>query len=1320
MRQIHYSVKSILMLMLMLIFVYGIAAHAAGVSFSENFDRADGDVGNDWVIENPASGTWSIESNRLKLVDEQILHDPILIRDISTSHPTYISCDFEPLTGGVNAEARMWLKMLDRYPLRINMNLNSSNDHLFYYSDGQWVDSGFTLSRDTVSNIVMSLNWFRKTFDIVVNGRVVVRDKPFGEDVDYVTDFLFSAQGSASSGTFYWDNLYIDNNSFTPGECVLFNARMNDGDETDIYLLEMPASLHTPVNLTADVGGDCTIPARGSALSPDGAQILFNSTESGHIQVYVMDIDGTNKTQITNDPDDPYGPYSLGWYDEDTVMYRSSTGPGSGRVRLVDIDGTNDQLLIDIPFQGEGSIDHAALSPDGSKIIVEAQVGSWSPTTDLYIVDADGVSNGAAFYQANGNNNIDRQATWSSDSFTIYWSHENSGGVSDLFSIVRKTLDSTYGVNDYDEVIVPEQSGMSYDVECLSPDDNQLLYRNNSQELVIIDLATKQEQVIASAFGMGAAYWGVSPVLAGDSFGDYCLYFDGVDDRLQLDASVLDGMGEYTIEFLFKMDNTPGIPHTLISAANSTNQNELLLYYQDDTMHLNYKDPGGSPAALTASTGGILGDDNWHHLALVRNATDIIIYLDGYLLVSALGVTPDTLNVEGLWIGGDQDVVNGGWESQDFFTGYFDELRIWSVAKSEAEMQSAAFASVSPSATGLTAYWRFEEGVGSISTDITSNGYIADLDASGDGTSDPATAPSWIRHGGTSTKPDKPINIYPVDGKEDTSLTPTLAASNFSDVDTEDYHLASKWQIVSVPGDYSSPVYEVVISEGTLTSTIVPVGFLQQGVTYFWHVQYQDSKGLWSEWSIETSFTPVVCSIPAPVNFKAVSGADSVQLNWDPVIDASLVGYNLYRDNDTTPGLILVNSIPITGTFYTDEDVEVETTYDYYLTALGGLYCESDPSESVTASSGSIIVTMPDFRGAPGKEVTLQINTEHATGIAGNGMDVQVTYDAAHLTPVLVETTALTDGFMFLDNSEVASGQLNISGISLSGATIVGKGHLLDIKFRVTESLPEGTSSSLAFVTVNMFDRNLQSLAVDYSDTAVFTVAIDYILGDPTGDGAINSADALFALQVASGEVVPTAIQLLAMDINGDGEITAADVTMLQRMIVGLPINPGIVGGRDSKSIWPFVDNNNYQIKIRPTFIKEGQTADALVQLDKFEGMAGLDLWINYDPSVAVFTGATLTETTAGFVLNAVEEGNVIKISMSSKEALGVGSGAVLLLGFQAVGEFNESSPLAISRFILSGVYGEDLSWKNNVSKVDGYVKIVLDKNSAENWTAFE
>jgi len=103
--------------------------------------------------------------------------------------------------------------------------------------------------------------------------------------------------------------------------------------------------------------------------------------------------------------------------------------------------------------------------------------------------------------------------------------------------------------------------------------------------------------------------------------------------------------------------------------------------------------------------------------------------------------------------------------------------------------------------------------------------------------------------------PDQPTNISPADGATGMSLTPTLETSTFSDPDPGDTYAASQWQITTMSGDYSDPVYDSGndISDSTYLS--MASGTLEANTTYYWRVRYQDNHGVWSEWSDETSFS---------------------------------------------------------------------------------------------------------------------------------------------------------------------------------------------------------------------------------------------------------------------------------------------------------------------------------------------------------------------------------------------------------------------------------------------------------------------------------
>ena len=134
--------------------------------------------------------------------------------------------------------------------------------------------------------------------------------------------------------------------------------------------------------------------------------------------------------------------------------------------------------------------------------------------------------------------------------------------------------------------------------------------------------------------------------------------------------------------------------------------------------------------------------------------------------------------------------------------------------------------------------------------------------------------------------PNQPANISPSTGATGITITPTLACSNFLDSDPGDTHAASKWQITTTPGDYSSTVFESYTDPNNLTSVSITAGYLNYNTTYYWHVRHLDNHGAWSDYSIETLFTtgdaPGDTTSPDSVIDLTVSEVtvDTVTLTW--------------------------------------------------------------------------------------------------------------------------------------------------------------------------------------------------------------------------------------------------------------------------------------------------------------------------------------------------------------------------------------------------------------------------------------------------------
>lgn len=115
--------------------------------------------------------------------------------------------------------------------------------------------------------------------------------------------------------------------------------------------------------------------------------------------------------------------------------------------------------------------------------------------------------------------------------------------------------------------------------------------------------------------------------------------------------------------------------------------------------------------------------NNWTHLALTYDGTNVKIYINGNFHSSharVINTTSDNFEI-GKW---------GG----SVFDGKIDEVRVWNIERSEAEIQSTMIVGLKGNESGLIAYYPMNEGTGTIIGDYSPNSYTGNLVGS----------PAWV------------------------------------------------------------------------------------------------------------------------------------------------------------------------------------------------------------------------------------------------------------------------------------------------------------------------------------------------------------------------------------------------------------------------------------------------------------------------------------------------------------------------------------------------------------------------------------------------
>jgi len=182
---------------------------------------------------------------------------------------------------------------------------------------------------------------------------------------------------------------------------------------SEIYV--MNADGGNPQNLTNNPADDGF-----PSWSPDGKQIVFQSDrDDRHYDIYVMDADGKNQQRLTENPnnEDKYPSWSP---DGKQIVFSSARDEHFGyEIYVVDAGGGNLQRLTE-------NLKHEwdpVWSPDGKRIAFASdRKGDWV-NFEIYVMDADGGNQ----QRLTENRSDDWSPSWSPDGERIVFMSEMDG-----------------------------------------------------------------------------------------------------------------------------------------------------------------------------------------------------------------------------------------------------------------------------------------------------------------------------------------------------------------------------------------------------------------------------------------------------------------------------------------------------------------------------------------------------------------------------------------------------------------------------------------------------------------------------------------------------------------------------------------------------------------------------------------------------------------------------------------------------------------------------------------------------------------------------
>lgn len=176
----------------------------------------------------------------------------------------------------------------------------------------------------------------------------------------------------------------------------------------------------------------------------------------------------------------------------------------------------------------------------------------------------------------------------------------------------------------------------------------------------------------------------------------------------------------------------------------------------------------------------------WVHIAMVHGNGQLLAYKNGILVGSTPSGTtlqPNTGAQPVLHLGGIINTVDRNWT----FAGHLDEVQIWNVVRSQAEIMQDMSQPLTGSEAGLAAYYQMSDGSGLLLTDNSGHGWAGTLFDGGQGVPPDGSPPQWISPGvfggepaPTATPTNTPVPPSPTatpDGTVTNTPTPTNTAT---------------------------------------------------------------------------------------------------------------------------------------------------------------------------------------------------------------------------------------------------------------------------------------------------------------------------------------------------------------------------------------------------------------------------------------------------------------------------------------------------------------------------------------------------------------
>ncbi|MBL8378811.1 MAG: cadherin-like domain-containing protein [Burkholderiales bacterium] len=406
--------------------------------------------------------------------------------------------------------------------------------------------------------------------------------------------------------------------------------------------------------------------------------------------------------------------------------------------------------------------------------------------------------------------------------------------------------------------------------------------------------------------------------------------------------------------------------------------------------------------------------DTWVHVAVTYNAGVVKAYANGTLVDTYNGsgnITDAYPALNNLSIGGRENTA------AQRFVGLIDEVRVWNVERSAAQIQAAYNAALTGAEAGLVGYWRFNETSGTTALDSSTQGFNGSLG-----------------NGNAADVPARTGNLEYVVG-EDATLNVAATGVLYRATDTEGTPLVAS--LVSGP---SNAAAFTLNADGSFSYT--PTANFN-GTDSF--VFVASDGALASRQAIVTLTVTAVNDAPtlgngtlAPVNEDTAN---------PPGQSVSVIFAGQFADVDAGAGFGGVAVVGNTANAGTQGAWQYSTNGGSNWYAIGTV---ADGATALALGSATQLRFVPvaDFSGAPPALTVRGLDNTYAAGFSTTaGTESRVTVDTAAnggSTAIAAATATLSTSITAVNDAPVrtAGSVANLTVLEDSGFTSLGFGSL--------------------------------------------------------------------------------------------------------------------------------------------------------------------------------------------------------------------------------------------------------------------------------------